>query len=230
MLVQDTFLEKKPWKVVNDLSVNPVPMDSYFPELINDELEIFSVASKPYGGALAHCPRPVPTFNGSFITPYMRLDTLIKIPATAAQLLRCLELDAKTALFPAPAGQTAQNLVDFSTQIKLFDGGKIQIDDQNMHWIDTGLAVGTLPIDTWFPWSAKFFIDSANKKYSVLSFDIAGAHYDVPSSLQNLTWQSSNWGMASEPSLQCDDNTAPGAFVVDYKLIHQYWSDTGAFI
>lgn len=221
----DPNLESQPWKIVNDQSVNPVPVDAMFAEKINDELEVFISSSKPYGGALAHCPRPVPMINGT-VLPYLGLDMQVKIPAAAAQLMRCLETDCKVAVISAPNGATPiQNLCDFSTQIKLFDGNKIQIDDQNQHWIDTGLAVPSLPIDTWFSWSGRFKIDVANKKFSVLAFIINGATYTVPQTLQGLNWQTTNWGQAVEPSLQLDDNTVPGAFAVEYRGITLIWDD-----
>lgn len=214
--IVDTKLEQYDWPTVNDLSVNKVPAKYYKAQKVNDVLDITIAADQEYGGALAHCSRPIPTINGA-ILPFVGFDMDIFIPDAAAYFMRCLEIDHKMSVFDAK-GQDVANIVDFSSQIETFNKGNIQIDNQSMTWIDTGLATGQLPTNSWFHWAARYLIDFPNKKFSVLSFNINGTTYEIPTNLQNLNWGHSNWGMAAEPSLQLDV-TQPCAFNVRYKNI-----------
>ena len=221
--IVDSGLEKLPWQVVNDKSVNPVPATSFKPEYINGALEIFIEAEQQYGGALAHCARPLPTPFGGNPLPYVGFDLDIFIPDEAAAYMRCLEIDHKISVFDAK-GQTVNNICDFSSQIETFNNGNIQIDNQGMSWTDIGLSTGKLPVDTWFHWAARYNIDVPSKKFSVLYFVINGVQYKVPTTLQGLNWDPSNWGQAVEPSLQLDV-TQPCAFSVKYNNIVTTYSE-----
>lgn len=220
--IVDDHLENNTWAVVNDKSVNPVPATSFKAENVGGVLELYIEAEQQYGGALAHCSRPIPLVNGQ-ILPYVGFDLDIYIPDAAASLMRCLEIDHKLSVVDAK-GQTIPNICDFSSQIETYKGGAIQIDNQSATWTDTGLSTGPLPTDSWFHWAARYHVDTTNKKFSVLGFNINGVAYTIPSNLQNLNWDNSNWGMAAEPSLQLDV-TQPCAFNVRYKNIRTTYSE-----
>jgi len=220
----DSNLESQPWKIVNDTSVNPVPVDSILEEEIGNALEVFISASKPYGGALVYTPRPVPLINGNPLA-YVGMDMEIYLPDEAAQFLRCLETDLKISLLSPPAGGTAQNLVDFSSQVELFNNGNLQIDNGAGSWTDAGFTLGALPVDTWFPWSARYQIDVPNKKFSVLSFSITSKTFAIPAALQGIPWHTTNWVQTAHPQLQLDDNTTAAAMFVKYRNISLTWCD-----
>lgn len=215
-------LESQPWAIVNNSSVNSVPVDNIVPQYLNNYLSVAVFASKPYAGALVHCGQPVPPQA----LPYIGVDLQFMLSEEAAAFLRCLEVDLKVAMTGAPAGGTAQNLCDFSSQIELYNGGQIQIDNQAATWADVpNRKTGPLTPDVWIPWAGRYLIDAANKKYSVLGFNINGTGYSIPATMQGLAWQTTNWSQVAQVQLQLDNNTVPAAFVVRYRDITLTWSD-----
>lgn len=218
-------LENEAWAAVNNSSVNQVPADAIWPQKLPDgSLEVVMVASKPYGGALVHCTQPTPVLPDTAL-PYVGLDLEFFLSEAAVAFLRCLEIDLKVSMLPAPPNGVIANVCDFSSQIELFNGGNLQIDNQAGTWTDAGSAFGALPVGVWVPWSSRYLIDAPNSKYSVLSVAVAGVAKKIAAALQGLGYQKTNWAANSETQFQLDNNTVPAAMAVQYRNIYQTYSD-----
>jgi hypothetical protein len=220
MLITDT-IPNTVWIVQSGPSVNPVPPDAYIPTpLPTGALKVTNVSSKPFGGALVTAKRIVPIIPGVSL-PYFGLDMLLYISSFDLPTLGRLEIDVKVATPAAPSSTTPiANIANGSSQLNM-STGQWQIDTSPPGWINTGFAPILTP-DVWMPLSFRYMY--GNGKYSVLSCAFGEQRFTVPSSLQGLPMQMSNWAQVAAVQLQTEV-MQPGGLSTIYNQIELSWSD-----
>jgi hypothetical protein len=223
MRVIDDGLEKGTWVVQTGASVNPIPSSAFIPTLLpSGALKVTNVSTSAFGGALVTNKRPVPSIPGIFL-PYLGLDLQVYVSSFDLPVLGRLEIDVKVVSQSAPNASTQiPNVFNFSSQLNL-STGSWQIDTSPPGWIDTGFKP-TLAPDTWTPISFRYFIDVPNNKFSMLSTTWGATEFSVPSNLQELPSQTSNWSSVAAIQLQTE-TLVPGGLNTLYKNIQLTWSD-----
>lgn len=223
-------LEKYPWQVVNDTTVNPVPMTSVSTQLVNGHLGV-TMAGPQYGGALIACKLPTPVIPGTTQFPYSGLDFEAFVDDDSMSLLRCFESDLKAVWNAAPAGQSIPNCMDGSFQVNLAEGGMCQIDNAVPTWVDTGIksvpawldnSVQQVPILTpnaWSGFSLRHSIDGSN--FSFLSINSE----PIPVTLRPLPLLNTNWASVLAVQFQLVLQVA-GTVTVRYRNVTLTVSDS----
>jgi hypothetical protein len=225
--VFDSNLESQPWEVQTGESVNPVPVLAYTSEQVTSgpfqgALKVTNVSGAALGGALVTCKCPVPLIPGVSL-PYLGLDMQVYIPSFELPNLARLEIDAKVVLTSAPNAETSiANTADFSGQWNQ-STGQWQIDNASAEWTNTGFSP-VLVSDVWMTFSARYFIDIPNSKFSVLSITWNGTEFTIPASLQEIPFLSSNWDAVAALQIQMETLLA-GSVTVLFKNITLTWSD-----
>lgn len=215
-LITYSNLERQPWTVYNDASVNPTAMDDV--QIGQGEvLTVYMRGSKPWAGALVAWKESIPTLPGMNLA-YSALDFEVWIDSDTLSLLAALEADLKNCWQAAPPPTTIANIMDGSCQLTLSEGGMWQIDSAAGVWADTGIK-GTLAPNAWNKISTRQKMNG-DGTFSFLS--INGA--PIPASMQNLPLLKSNWSTVLCVQMQMDIN-APGFVVASYRNITVTLSD-----
>ena len=221
---RDTDLEMQPWLMQTGPNINPVPADAFIASLLpSGALKVTNVSSKPLGGALVTCKRPVAPAPASGPLPYMGLDMMVLISSYDLPNLARWELDLKVCLLPAPnANMLIPNVANFSSQLN-FSTGQWQIDGNPPGWLNTGFKPIIEP-DVWFPISFRYFIDFPNSKFSFLSTTWGTQEFTVPSTMQGVPFQVTNWQPVSALQIQMEVLN-PGSVSTLYQDLAVSYSD-----
>ncbi len=192
-------IENTPYRIANDPSVNPFPMDDVQVQLVLGELIIYMRGhigpNGDYPGALVGFTLPVVnTVNGTQML-YSSLSYEVSLDELSTALLEAFESDLKWCVQAAPnANANIPNIVDGSAQKVYSKGSMWQVDDAKGNWTDTGFAPGRFPPNQWIKVTTRQQYDPVNKAFSFLSItdnDVAGV---VPAGMRPLPMLHSNWG------------------------------------
>lgn len=221
LVVSNLELLKNGWTVVNDSSVNSVPMDSVNVAQIEDYLSVSMVGSKPYAGAMVACKLPPPVVEG-VTWAYVGLDLEVFLPQETLSFARCIETDWKGAFASAPSGGTLANVYDGSAQINLAED-MWQVDKPNNGgWVDSGVKPGDLDADNWNPISIRYALSPTGLTVVSIETNEAGVETVPPTVLPLLV---TNWAAVSAVQLQLDLNNAAAALWARYRNVNVTFSD-----
>lgn len=222
--------ELTPFKIVNDQSVNPFPMDDVQVQLVNGELMVYM---RGHIGPNGENPGALVAFDVPLVNDvlgaqmlYSGLDYEMKIDDASASLLRCFETDLKWCIAAPPnSGTNIPNVMDGSAQKNYFEGGTWQIDDASQSWKDSGFKPGPFPANQWNKVTTRQSINPAKNQFSFLSITDGGATFTIPPTLQNLPLLNTNWdGSAVQVPQLCLQET--GFVVVWLRNISAIFSDS----
>lgn len=182
---------------------------------------ITNTGKAAFAGGLATWLLRPPVLDNGKVLPYIGLDFDIFIPDTDfSNLARC-ENDLKIVLTAPPNSSTQIfNTYNFSTQFNMSEGGMLQIDNANRTWADTGITGPLVPNEPTHV-SLRHFMDTANGRFSVQSMN----GQPVPTPMQNLPLQPSNWTPVCAVQLQTE-LFAPGAVNTLYRNVTVTYSDS----
>lgn len=223
MIIHDNNLEVQPWPTQTGPNVNPVPADAYIASLLpSGVLKVTNASSKPLGGALVTCKRPVPAVPGLPL-PYLGMDMMAYVSSFDLPNLGRWELDLKVCLTGAPNASTPIfNVANFSSQLN-FSTGQWQIDGNPPAWLDTGFKPTITP-DVWFPISFRYFIDIASSKFSILSTQWGTQAFQVPAAMQEVPFQLTNWQPVAAIQIQMEVFNPGSVTTLDDQIVLS-WSD-----
>ncbi len=220
IIVQDTNLKSQVWVVQSGPNVNSIPSQAFIAtQLPNGTLKVSNIANVTMGGALVTCKRPVPVVPGVNLS-FLKLNMQIRVASDDLVNLLRFENDVKVCVKGAPNSSTPiANVYDFSSQLN-FSTGQWQIDTSPSGWVDTGFKP-TLPPDTWIPVEFRYQLNSST--FSMLGTTWGTQSFNVPSTMQGLPLQVTNWQPVAAIQLQTE--SALGEVTTEYKGITLTWSD-----
>lgn len=170
----------------------------------------FYTQGKADANWLAGLSRPILPNTGNLELSFtLILDSLVSLYA------RCLEFD--TRICKDKIGY------NFSAQINIQAGWKLQISDVTGLWVDA-VTVGKLPALVPIPVSFTYKFDFTKKTYSTISATIAGKKYVIPAKLQNFAATPLNWDDSCNLQVQQDTGDLPGSFSQTMTNVKFSWS------
>jgi hypothetical protein len=204
---------------------NPVSVDFIASNLPDGRLKTTNIARAANAGGLVTWKVIPPTIPG-FVLNYAKLRTLVMIPSTALYNLRNLETDFIQVLTPAPNSSTPiPNKFNGSTRWNSVSGHfEIDASSASPAWSDIGGGPGSLTPDVTHELINLYQFDYVKLTTSVLSISWDGVIYSVPSTLQNVGVQTSNWTQVLDLQLQ-DATQQVGSVEVIYNQTSLYLSD-----
>lgn len=198
--------------------------------LPDGRLLVTNTGTVPFAGGLVSRKLQVPQMVGAGGQPtfpsFAELRTLITVPSLALFNLARLETDF-LAVFASGAGAATlpNNKANCSTQLNLSSGHfEVDASPTTSAWSDIGDGPGQITPDAEHELIIKCAFDIANSKRSVQSISWDGKVYPVPSNLQNIAFQPSNWGVTSSIQKQ-NEMFKPGSTFVIYRATSLSWSD-----
>jgi|SRR5579863_214199 len=221
MLLTIPHIEALPFITQNGPDINPVPADSFTSTLLpGGILAVTNTSSKPMGGALVTCKTFLPPEFNTLALPYFGLDLDVCIsPDNLARLGR-LEIDIKRWV-AGSTGTPLANIANCSSQLNR-STGEWQIDGNPPGWRNTGFLPMLSPC--WTP--LKFRYSMSATQFSVLSTAWDGCAFDVPTSMQNVTLETSKWGPGPGCVVQLQTEILePGTLTVNFRNIRFTISD-----
>ena len=222
-------IEATAFKIVNDPSVNPFPMDDVQVQLVNGELMVYMRGhvgpSGQQPGALVAFTLPVVNNVLGAQMIYSGLNYEMKIDEASSALLRCFESDLKWCIAAPPNSTTnISNVMDGSSQKNYAEGGMWQIDNAVPVWVDSGFKPGPFPPNQWNRVAIRQSINPTTNQFSFLSITDGGATFSIPPNLRPLPLLSTNWdGTAVQVPQLCLQKT--GFVVVWIRNVSAIFSD-----
>ena len=184
-------VERRAYQIVNNITVNAIPMDNIEVYPVGDHVCITMSGSQPNAGALVAFKIPPPTTPGAQLV-YSGLDFDEMMDDDSLAVLKCKESDLKNVWTPAN-GVSVNNVMDGSAQL---NQGAWQIDDATRpvpNWVSTGFAPGPLTAGKWNHVSLRHVYDPVKGTFSFLSITDRGQRYLIPSAMQNIPLLGSTW-------------------------------------
>jgi len=218
------------WKANYGPDINPASPVSFTPyQLPDGRLKVTNVGAVKFAGGLVSrklMPLVPPSISG-FTLSYAKLSTKILIPFTCLYNVARLETDLMYVVNPAPTSTTViPNRFNGSTQLN-FDTGHFMIDASSgsAAWSDIGGGPGKdIAPDVAHLLEIRYQFDYANLKTSTLSISWDGIAYPVPTNLQGVGCQSSNWTAVASIQKQTEMYN-PGSVDVVYDATTLIFSD-----
>jgi hypothetical protein len=133
------------------------------------------------------------------------------------------ELDLKVCFKTRPnANIPIRNVANFSTQWNS-ETGQFQIDQDPPAWVNSGFIVPEIDPDVWHDIDYRFWFDPDAAIFSILSINLDGDKYMIPSNLQNVPAQETNWEEVASVQIQ-NEIFARGSSLILYDQVTLAWS------
>lgn len=187
---------------------NPTAFTASAPTAADPWLTV-STDGPAYADGEAATIRPVYAANTGLFTYAYTIKT------SPAALTAAQALETTPRLFTADGWNYP---TDFQNNYE--EGGMIQIwQSASAPWVDTGIVVGKYTPNTPYKVEINYSFNSTAHTLSVLSFNINGKLYKIPTSMQNVagSQQPSGWTPGIYIQRQLDLNALGGSFSVSYQ-------------
>jgi len=182
------------WRIVSGPTVNPNAPSGFNFEQLPSGVMKFTIIGANYAGELAAVTVPVPPSPTGIFTLAFNL----VVDDAASLMAQALEFDLIVSI-----GGWHYN---GSFQVNYAEGGECQIVNAAGAWVDTGFKPGLFPAGQKVPVVITCHVDQVKKIMSVLTINVGGNAFTVPTTLQNIPATQLNWTDGVTVQVQCDVN------------------------
>jgi hypothetical protein len=198
-MITDSQLQSLPdWKKEVGANIGGVSPTNYGFFQLGGLMLLYTEGPK-YADWLAAISRPICPNTGN-----LSLSFQVMVDADSLTAAQALEFDTKVSI--------ATYIYNFSSQLNYAEGGMLQISNAQGNWIDTGFKPGKLTPGVWHTFVYVYKFDTGAKTYSIVSVEIDGLIFPIPSSLGNLKAIQSNWADSANFQVQLDLGANSGTF------------------
>ena len=223
---RNLFTNSGDWISNKGDSINKPPSDYFETSDHPDDnaMVITNGSLQAWGGALVSRKRGVPSSNGKKLN-WMAYRFQFKFNSLTGENVARHETDIKVCFKTRPNAQTKiRNVANFSVQWNA-DTGQFQIDLDPPAWVNTGFIVPEITPDVWHTLEFRFWFDEVACVFSVLSIQYDDQLYMIPSNLQNVPAQNTNWEEVASEQMQNEVYAAKSTTQIEYRDGVLCWSD-----